>query len=192
MRVFLFILRGMEYNKVSSICEEELFAMLHPVELETISSQVISAFGKTNALLTAGTRETCNTMTIGWCGLGRVWNLPTCTVYVRPERYTYQFMEESEYFTVCGFSAENREKLALCGTKSGRDTDKFAACGFTVQYGAGDAPFIAEAEWVLVCRKLYAQDMTGDCLIDPRPGKFYHGEGWHKMYIGEVVEAYAR
>lgn len=166
--------------------------MLHPVELETISNQAVSAFGKTNALLTAGTRETCNTMTIGWCGLGRVWNLPACTVYVRPERYTYQFMEESEYFTVCGFSAENREKLALCGTKSGRDIDKFAACGFTVQYGAGDAPFIAEAEWVLACRKLYAQDMTGDCLSDPRPGKFYQGEEWHKMYIGEVVEAYAR
>lgn len=166
--------------------------MLHPVELKSFSPEIISAFGKTNALLTAGNRNACNTMTIGWCGLGRVWNLPACTVYVRPERYTYQFMEDSDFFTVCGFSAADQKKLVLCGTKSGRDVNKFQACGFTVRYGAGDAPFIAEADWALICRKLYAQNMMDSCLKDPRPGKFYHGEGWHRMYIGEVVEAYAR
>ena len=166
--------------------------MLHPVELESLFSEIVSTFGKTNALLTAGDHEKCNTMTIGWCGLGRVWNLPACTVYVRPERYTYQFMENNDYFTVCGFSAADQEKMALCGTKSGRDIDKFKACNFTARYGAGNAPFIAEAQWALICRKIYAQDMTDGCLTDSRPSKFYCGEGWHRMYIGEVVEAYAR
>lgn len=166
--------------------------MLHPVEFETITSEILPAFGKTNALLSAGDREKCNTMTIGWCGLGRVWNLPVCTVYVRPERYTYQFMEQSGYFTVCGFSDAEREKIALCGTKSGRDIDKFSTCGFTVRYGAGDAPFVEQAQWVLICRKLYAQELSGSYLTDSRPEKFYRGEAWHKMYVGEVVEAYAR
>ena len=71
---------------------------LHPVDLKT--GIILPAFGVQNALLTAGGRESCNTMTIGWCQAGRLWNLPVCTVYVRPERYTYQFMEERDYFTV--------------------------------------------------------------------------------------------
>ena len=68
--------------------------------------------------------------------------------------------------------------------------DKFRECGLTVRYGAGDAPYVAESQWVLVCKKLYAQDMGGQHLTDPAPETFYQGEGWHHMYIGQVVEAY--
>ena len=67
---------------------------LHPVDSKELSPALLRAFGAQNALLTAGDRERRNTMTIGWCQAGRLWNLPVCTVYVRPERYTYQFMED--------------------------------------------------------------------------------------------------
>jgi flavin reductase (DIM6/NTAB) family NADH-FMN oxidoreductase RutF len=162
------------------------------VDLTALTPEVLSVFGTNNALLTAGDRTRCNTMTIGWCGLGRMWNLPACTVYVRPSRYTYEFMERQDYFTVSVLPVSARDKMAFCGSKSGRDVDKFAACGLTVQYGAGDAPMIAEADWAVVCRKLYAQDLKPEHLLDTRPEKFYQGESWHRMYIGEVVELYQK
>ena len=167
---------------------------LHPVNFHVLTPEVFSVFGSNNALLTAGNRSRCNTMTIGWCQLGRIWNRPTCTVFVRPERYTYQFMESGDYFTVSVFPLSDRKTMAFCGTKSGRDIDKIKECGLTVCYGTGDAPFFDEAEWVLVCRKIYAQDMTADCTLDDECILPYYGEkgGWHRMYVGEVVEAYTK
>ena len=165
---------------------------LHSVELKEFSPEVFRVFGTNNALLTAGDREQSNTMTIGWCGLGRIWNLPACTVYVRPERYTYAFMENQEYFTVSVPALADHDRIRVFGTKSGRDTDKLAESGMTLAYTDAGVPYIAESEWVLVCRKLYAQDMRPEHLTDERPERFYQGEGWHRMYIGEVVEAYAR
>ena len=165
---------------------------LHSVELKDFSPEVFRVFGTNNALLTAGDREQSNTMTIGWCGLGRIWNLPACTVYVRPERYTYEFMENQEYFTVSVPALEDHDRIKVFGTRSGRNTDKLAESGMSVAYTDAGVPYIAESQWVLVCRKLYAQDLKPEHLTDERPERFYQGEGWHRMYIGEVVEAYAR
>ena len=166
--------------------------MLRQVELNEVTPKVLEVFGTQNALLTAGDRRACNTMTIGWCGLGRIWNEPACTVYVRPERYTYEFMEAQEYFTVSVPALADHDRIKVFGTKSGRDTDKLAESGMSVAYTDAGVPYIAESEWVLVCRKLYAQDMKPECLTDARPERFCQGEGWHRMYIGEVVEAYTR
>lgn len=168
--------------------------MMHPVDLKTFSPEIFRIFGTQNALLTAGDRNERNTMTIGWCQLGRIWNVPTCTVYVRPERYTFSFMERHDFFTVSVLPAEKRDVMQLCGTKSGRDVDKIAACGLTTVYGAGDAPYFEEAELVLVCKKLYAQDMDSTFVTDGTPIERFYGEvgNWHKLYIGEVVEAYTK
>lgn len=164
---------------------------LQPVDFQSMTPEVFRVFETQNALLTAGDRETCNTMTIGWCQLGRVWNLPVCTVYVRPERYTYQFMESHDYFTVSVLPETAKKIMALCGTKSGRDLDKIKECGLTLCYGAGDAPFFDEAEWVLVCRKAYVQDLDAVCVLDARiHGSYGVKGGWHRVYTGVVVEAY--
>ena len=167
---------------------------LSPVDLKTAAPLPLPAFGAQNALLTAGSLERCNTMTIGWCQTGRLWNLPVCTVYVRPERYTYQFMEENPYFTVSVLPEGMKAAMALCGTKSGRDMDKIKACGLTVRAGESGAPFFQEAETVLVCRKLYVQDMDPACVAAGQEKILpYYGEkgGWHRIYTGEIVEAYA-
>ncbi len=169
---------------------------LRPVDIKTAVSELLPAFGTENALLTAGTADRCNTMTIGWCQAGRLWNLPVCTVYVRPERYTWQFTEDSDYFTVSVLSPERKSAMALCGTKSGRDLDKIKECGLTVRTGAGGAPFFEEAEKVLVCRKLYVQDMDPAAVLPAGEEKilpFYGAKGgWHRIYTGEIVEAYSR
>ena len=101
-------------------------------------------------------------------------------------------MEDQEYFTVSVPALADHDRMKVFGTRSGRDTDKLAEAGMTLAYTDSGVPYIAGSEWVLVCRKLYAQDLKPECLTDDRPERFYQGEGWHRMYIGEVVEAYAR
>ncbi len=166
---------------------------LHPVDLMTMTPEIFGVFSTQNALLTAGDRSGCNPMTIGWCQLGRLWSRPVCTVYVRPERYTYTLMEAQDYFTVSVLPTEEKEIMKLCGTQSGRDVDKIKACGLTVRYGAGDAPFFEEAEWALVCKKLYVQDLSAACVRDGAPIlRHYQEQGWHRAYTGEVLEAYGR
>ena len=166
---------------------------LHPADFKTLTPEVFRVFGTQNALLTAGDRDVCNTMTIGWCQLGRLWSIPVCTVYVRPERYTYAFMESHDYFTVSVLPLSDRQTAQVCGTKSGRDIDKIKECGLTLLRGAGDAPFFDEAEWVLVCRKLYAQDLDESCVLDERVLHHYGAKGgWHRAYTGEVVETYTK
>ena len=164
------------------------------IDPKTLDQNVFSLIGDRWMLITAGTADRCNTMTIGWCQAGRLWSLQTCTVYVRPERYTSQFMEEQEYFTVSVLPGDMKKTMALCGSRSGRDVDKIKECGLTVCYGAGDAPFFEEAEAVLVCRKLYVQDMAPECVVAGQEKILpYYGEkgGWHRIYTGEIVEAYS-
>ena len=169
--------------------------MFKKIDPKTLDKNVFSAIGDQWMLITAGTADRCNTMTIGWCQAGRLWGLQTCTVYVRPERYTYQFMEEQAYFTVSVLSKDMKNAMALCGTKSGRDMDKIKECGLTVRTGAGGAPFFEEAELVLVCRTLYAQDLEPACVLPAGEEKIlpsYGAKGgWHRVYTGEIVEAYS-
>ena len=168
---------------------------LHPLDPKAAALELLPALGAENALLTAGTADRRNTMTIGWCQAGRLWGLQTCTVYVRPERYTYGFMEDSGYFTVSVLPPDRKDAMALCGTKSGRDMDKIKECGLTVRTGTGGAPFFEEAELVLVCRTLYVQDLDPACALPAGEEKVlpnYGAKGgWHRAYTGEIVEAYS-
>ena len=166
---------------------------LHLVDPKTLTPEIFRVFGTQNALVTAGDQSGCNTMTVGWCQLGRLWNQPVCTVYVRPSRHTYSFMETRDYFTVSVLPASEKETMKLCGSRSGREIDKVKACGLTLCRGAGDAPFFDEAEWVLVCKKIYAQDLEPACVQDGTQILPYYESGdWHRAYTGRVVEAYTK
>ncbi len=165
--------------------------MLKPIAVEDLKQNVFSLIGKQWMLITAGTPEKCNPMTASWGGLGVLWNEPAATCYVRPQRYTLELMEEQDYYTLCFFGEEYRKALALCGSKSGRDVDKVKECGFTVLAGEGNAPYFAEAELVLVCRKQYWQDMEPANILDKEAdAKWYPEKDYHRIYVGKIVEAY--
>ena len=165
---------------------------LQLTDINTLDLNLTRFWGHQNALLTAGDKTGCNTMTIGWGQNGVIWGIPVCTVYVRPERYTYQFLEEQDHFTLSFLPDSLRKVTGYCGAKSGRDVNKIAECGLTVRYGAGDAPFFDEAELVLVCRKVYVQDLDlSGALGDPIPPFYAPGQGGvHRAYTGQIVEAY--
>lgn len=163
--------------------------MLKPVDVHEISENVFSLIGKQWMLITAGTAEHCNTMTASWGGLGVLWGAPTATCYIRPQRYTKEFVDREEYFTLSFFGEEWRKALSLCGSKSGREVDKVKECGFTVKTADCGAPYFEEASLVLVCRKRFAQEMDPNLMPDDVKEKWYPEKDYHTMYIGEIVQA---
>ncbi len=159
------------------------------VDLKSLSGNVFSAIGDRWMLITAGDKSAANTMTASWGGLGVLWGKNVATVYVRPQRYTYEFMEKSDYFTIAFFGEAWRDALKLCGSKSGREVDKVRECGFTLAYGEGDAPYFQEAKAVLVCKKVYFDDLDPARILDADvDSQNYAKKDYHRMYIGEIVE----
>ena len=162
------------------------------IKPQDISKNVFSAVGDQWMLITAGTAEKCNTMTASWGGLGVIWGAPAATCYIRPQRYTKEFVDREEFFTLSFFGEEHRKALQLCGSKSGREVDKVKECGFTVQTAECGAPYFEEAELVLVCRKRFAQPMDEANIPQDVRDKFYPEKDYHTLYIGEIVEVLAK
>lgn len=162
--------------------------MFQKVDPKTLDLNPFAAIGSQWMLITAGTAEQCNTMTASWGGLGVLWGVPMATAYIRPQRYTRQFVDENKYFTLCFFGEEYRPQLNLCGTKSGRDVDKVKECGFTLAAGTGGAPYFEQADLVLVCRKRMSMPMDPAAMPEDVKEKWYQGD-YHTMYWGEIVEA---
>jgi flavin reductase (DIM6/NTAB) family NADH-FMN oxidoreductase RutF len=141
-------------------------------------------------LLTSGDFEKrhFNTMTISWGSLGIMWGRPFAQVVVRPTRYTYQFMNQYDTFTLCAFPAEHRPALQLLGTKSGRDGDKIAESGLSpIASTQVAAPSFAEAELIIECQKIYWQDMEPAQFLDASIEKVYAARDYHRIYFGEIV-----
>jgi flavin reductase (DIM6/NTAB) family NADH-FMN oxidoreductase RutF len=132
-----------------------------------------------------------NTMTASWGGLGVLWGWDIATVYVRPTRYTYEFMNANPLFTLSFFDKAFHNALEICGSMSGRDTDKAAAAGITpVVFGEGPARGAVgfkEARDIIVCRKLYAHDFDLAGFLDPAIEKNYTQKDYHRLYVGEIV-----
>lgn len=150
-------------------------------------TDIFSQFNDKWALLSAGTKDKHNTMTISWGGMGTLWFKSVVTVYVKPCRYTYQFMNGNDYFTVSFYPEEYKKALTLMGSKSGRDMDKDAASGLTVK-DLEKAITYEEAELTLLCKKIYFQDMEPANMPQDVVQQHYTTEEPHRMFIGEVVE----
>lgn len=165
--------------------------MFQEVNPKKLTENVFSLWNDQWTLITAGTKDHCNTMTAGWGGFGVLWNKNVATIYVRPQRYTYQFLETYPEFTLSFFDEAWRKQLRFCGTVSGRETDKIQACGFTLRMEGETAPYFEEARLVLVCKKLYWNDLDRSRL-SPELLKFYPNEDFHRVYIGEITKAFQK
>lgn len=147
----------------------------------------LTTFDKEWALLTAGNEKGYNTMTISWGGLGTLWNKPIATVYVKPIRYTYEWMEKSDYFTISFFDSNYKKDLAVLGSKSGRDGDKLTLTDLTAYFCKESVAF-EEAKLTLFCKKIYFQDLNIENMPAFAVENYYKSEEPHRMYIGEVLE----
>ncbi len=164
------------------------------IEPTDIDGNLIRQIASDWMLVTAGDRQKFNTMTANWGGMGYLWNKHVVFVFVRPERYTYQFMENSDGFTLSFFEEKYRDALNLCGAKSGRDCDKVAEASLTPHFTEQGYPVFREARMVLECRKLYAETLSKSSFIDDEPLKIHYSTkgGIHKMYIAEIVKVWVK
>ncbi|QQO08589.1 flavin reductase [Breznakiella homolactica] len=152
------------------------------------SGPVFSMIGEEWMLISAGAGQDWNTMTASWGGLGVLWGKNVAFMFVRPSRYTFEFTESNDRFSLSFFGDGQRKALAFCGANSGRDSDKAAETGLTpVSFPDGSIGF-DEAVQVISCRKLYAHDFDPGAFLDPGIlGASYPAGDFHRMYIGEIT-----
>ena len=167
------------------------YSQIAPAEIE---ENLIRLIADDWMLVTAGTPHKFNTMTANWGGTGYLWNKNVVFVFVRPERYTYGFIESTEGFTLTFFDEKYRDALNLCGAKSGRDCDKVKETGLTPHFTTLGYPAFTEARLVMECRKLYADQLTREAFIDGEPLKTHYSTkgGLHKLYIAEIEKVWIR
>ena len=166
----------------------EHFQKRTPAQLDGVFDRI----GKDWMLITAcGKNEkgedAVNTMTASWGGMGFLWNRPVAFCFVRPQRYTCRFIEQSERFSLSFFDEKHRAALRVCGTKSGRDSDKWQETGLTPVIRGG-VPLVAEARLNLVCRKLYVDTLKREGFLLPCLLENYKAEDFHRVYVVEIEE----
>lgn len=161
--------------------------MFEQIEFSQVKENVVDLIARQWALVTAGDEKACNTMTVSWGAVGELWGVDTATVYIRPQRYTEQFIDSNDYFTVCFFPEELKQQIhGVCGSKSGRDTDKIAEAGITPVYDE-NAPYFEQAKLVLVCRKMAKGKFEPAQLCDKGiADKWYPENDYHNIYYGTI------
>lgn len=159
--------------------------------IESLSVNPFTLIGRDWFLITAGKSVSdYNTMTASWGSLGIMWGKNIFTCGIRPNRHTFGFVEDNEFFTVSCFDSEKyRQMLSFCGSRSGRDVDKAKETGITPLELEGSVTF-EEAKLVFVCRKMYSQDLEEKNFIDKDALKFYEKDPFHRMYTSEIVAVY--
>ena len=157
------------------------------ISVEQLKDNPFTLINKDWMLITAGDAEKHNTMTASWGGVGELWGKYVSTIYIRPQRYTLEFVEREEYYSLCFFGPEYRQALSLCGSKSGRDVDKDAATGLTPCFDQA-APYYEQARLGFLCRKLYRQDMEESAFLDKGLLEKWYDNDLHRIFIGEIVK----
>lgn len=144
-------------------------------------------------LLIAAEKEgRTNAMTASWGTLGVLWQRNVAIVFIRPQRYTYELVEAADTFSLNFFEPDRHKMLEYFGSASGRDEDKIAKAGLTVEH-RDNAPYFSEAKASILCRKLYAQPLREELFIDKEPiRQNYPLKDFHTLYVGEVVRLLAK
>lgn len=163
---------------------------LRKIDRKEFKENALVRIGDDWMLVTAGDEETgCNTLTACWGGLGNLWHRDAAFIFIRPTRYTYEFIENQERFSLSFFPDGYRKALTLLGTKSGRDGDKISEAGLEVEYYEG-VPAFKQANLVIICRKMYYLDFVPERIPQDVIKKFYPDGDFHRFYAGEVESIY--
>ena len=165
---------------------------MNKIDIKQLQGNAVSMFDDKWCLITAGNKDSYNTMTASWGAMGELWNKDVCFIFIRPQRYTLEFTEREEFFTLSFFGDEYKKALTFCGRNSGRDCDKAKETGLTPVEIDGSMSF-EESETVIVCKKLFYQDIDPEGFVDKAiDGVCYPEKDYHRMYVGEVVACYKK
>jgi flavin reductase (DIM6/NTAB) family NADH-FMN oxidoreductase RutF len=165
--------------------------MSSKLSYEEYAQEFLSQLPK-GAFLTVKEKDRLNTMTIGWGSIGYAWAKPVLMVMVRHSRYTHDLIDISPDFSVSvPVTGEMKKSLAIAGSKSGRDIDKFQECDLTAQKSKSiESPVIKECNLIFECKMLFKQTMAPEALDKNIRDKFYSDNDFHVMYYGEITACY--
>lgn len=177
-------------NVIPMMAQETKFK---EISIKELQDNVVKLIGDDWMLITAGSIDSCNMMTASWGGVGYLWNMPVVFTFVRPQRYTFQFTEKEEYFTLTFFAEKDREILNFCGSNSGRDVNKIEKTGLIPLTTDLGNVYFEQARIVIECQKVYSdfidpQGFTDDTIRD----SMYPKKDFHKMYIGKILKVLVR
>ena len=163
--------------------------MLKEFDLQSLNQSPFDLIGNQWMLIAAGDSQKHNMMTASWGTLGVLWNKNIAVVFVRPTRYTYEFIEKHDYFSL-NFPIDSSVHK-ICGSKSGRDIDKTKACNLTPVISDGTVYF-EESKMVLICKKIFKTEIDPTLFLDLEIEKHYPLKDYHKVFIGEIIKAYKK
>ena len=163
--------------------------LMKKVDYMAVAEKVIAQI-KEGAFLTVKAGKALNTMTIGWALIGYAWRKPVLMVLVRTSRHTFGFIEKAADFTVTVPTTDMRDALMFCGTKSGRDVDKYKACNLELANAQKVlSPIIKTPAIHFECKILLKTPMDPKCLDKECEG-LYPAKDYHTLYFGEIIECY--
>lgn len=148
-------------------------------------------------LVTAGNKGSYNTMTASWGGVGYIWERPSTFIFIRDTRYTYQFLQQEESFTLSFFDEKYRNALRICGTRSGRDTNKIEEAGLTPLETPSGLMSFGEARMIIECKKMFVQELDYANLTEPYKTKvmeesYKNESSKHQMFISEITNIWVK
>ncbi len=150
-------------------------------------TDIFTQFDKDWALLSAGTIDDHNAMTVSWGGMGTLWGKPVVTVYVRHSRHTFSYMEKNDCFALSFYDASYKKALGVMGSLSGRDCDKDEKAELH-PIAIENSVSYKEAKTTIICKKIYCDDIRMEDMSEHIVRSYYPTEDIHRMYIGEVVD----
>ncbi|MGN1114656.1 MAG: flavin reductase [Oscillospiraceae bacterium] len=177
---------------MSKTLEELGFKKTDGKDIDLLSLNPFKMIGKDWMLVTAGNENSWNTMTASWGFTGVMWGKNVAETVIRPQRYTKEFIDSSEYFTLSFFDESQRDILKYCGTHSGRDVNKAEQTGLAAAK-AGESIAFEQAKTVILCRKMFVQPMLSESFTDKKAlEQWYPDNDFHVQYIGEIVAVYTK
>lgn len=161
--------------------------MFKEIDITQLNKNAVDLFKNRWALVTAGDKDALNTMTVSWGAVGELWGKDMATLYIRPQRYTEEFLNKNDYLTVSFYPEDMKKQIhGVCGSKSGRDVDKVKECNLTPVFDE-KAPYFNEAQIVLVCKKTAKSRFNPDEFIDGEiDEKWYPQNDYHFIYYAEI------
>lgn len=163
-----------------------------PYPIDLFEFNPFTKIGKEWGLVTAGSKKKANTMTVSWGGVGVLWGKNVAFIFIRDSRYTKEFIDNGDFFSVTFFDGNYKEALSYCGSHSGREEDKIEQSGLTLAYKLG-IPYIDEGNLVMLCQKMAAVPITEDSFVIPDiKEKWYADNDMHTMYVAEIIDLMAR
>ena len=162
------------------------------LNIDNFACNPFSKIGKEWMLITAGNTNKINTMTASWGSLGVMWGKNVAFTFIRPQRYTKTFVDSEEYFSLCFFDEFYKKTLSYLGSTSGKNEDKISKSELT-PYFIDNVPCFEEANLILICKKLYVQELKPDCFLDLNlDNKWYELKDYHSMYVSEIEKIYEK